>query len=380
MKFTEIKTQSEFEIFCKAAEQSSLIAIDTEFMRDRSYYPKLCLIQLAIENSIALVDPFLIDSYSPLIKILEDPNIIKIFHSAQQDIEVIEYVTEIVPKPLYDTQIAATFLGSRNQIGYADLVHQETGNRLDKSHTRTDWSHRPLSVQQLEYAANDVQYLFEIYKNQTEKLKKLGRLEWYEDEVSLFLSNACKKPEPQNLWKKVKGNQSLKGKQLNILKEIAIWRDDLAQEKNRPRRFIVKDDLLIDIVRLKPKNSDELNRLRQLPKSLNFSEIDALFTSIKEALNQDESLWPQHPEFLKLTKAQESIVDCVMSIIKWSASENDLSTELIATRKDVDATIIRGNGKLMNGWRYTLAGNTIEKFLRGELKITVSNEKLKLSE
>jgi len=379
MEAIEIRSQAEFEAFCQAAQHMPLLALDTEFMRERTYYPKLCLLQLATDDQIVLVDPFILKSYQPLVELLTNKNILKIFHSAQQDLEVLEHSTGAIPEPLYDTQIAATFLGSKNQIGYADLAFQEVNIRLDKSHTRTDWTRRPLSTEQLAYAANDVRYLIEIYQNQTKQLKNLNRFDWYQDEMKLFIENSTRPLEPQDLWKKVKGGQSLRGKQLNVLKEYAIWRENIAKNKDRPRRFVIKDDLLIDIVKLKIHSENDLENLRQLPKSLSNTDLQDLFSAREKAMQQDKSEWPVIADFVRLSKAQECISDCMMSIVKSCAEKNGLSTELIATRKNIDGVISNSkDNKLMQGWRYDVAGQYLEKFLQGKLQISSDGDKLNI--
>lgn len=381
MHHIEINTQSEFEAFCKNSLKADLIAIDTEFMRDRYYYPQLCLLQLACQQEIALIDPFKINSYEPLKKIFKAKSLLKIFHSAQQDLEVLELQTGEFPSPIYDTQIAATFLGSKNQISYADIVYQILNVKLDKSHTRTDWSKRPLSSQQLSYAANDVKYLEQIYRHQYKSLTDLGRLDWLNNELETFTKSASIQNAPQDLWKKIKGAQSLKGRQLNILKELAIFREKIAQQKNLPRRFILKDDILIDIVRLKPETISELSKLRQFPKSFSSEDKQSLINAIQQALAQAKEEWPKHRDFVRLNKAQEAITDCIMAIIKQSAANNDFSPELIATRKEIDA-YIAGNKqvRLLQGWRYEIAGKQVDAFVQGKLKITIKNHQLDFTE
>lgn len=377
MQQIEIINQTDFENFCQTAITESAIAIDTEFMRDRYYYPKLCLLQLATPDCIALVDPFTVKSYQPLVQLFNAKSLLKIFHSAQQDLEVLELETGTVPKPLFDTQIAATFLGSKNQVSYADLVYQLLNVRIDKSHTRTDWARRPLSKQQLDYAANDVKYLHEIHQLQNNKLQQLGRQTWLDDEIQAFTETTLLQPKPEELWKKVKGSQSLKGKQLNILKELAIWRELLAKNKNLPKRFILKDDVMIDLARLKPKATIELDKLRQFPKALPEREQTSLIEAIDKALSQEKSEWPQTRDYVRLSKSQEAIADCAMSIIRWSAASNDLSSELIANRKDIEAALTGKNPpRFMRGWRYNLAGQFVQAFLQGKLQIEVINDEL----
>ena len=379
MQHLLIETQKELDRFCIQSEQSPCLAVDTEFMRDRSYFPKLCLLQLATENELVIVDPFKIQSYDSLKKLFCSPGVVKILHSAQQDMEVFAHEMGITPAPIYDSQIAATFLGLKNQIGYADLVKQELQVRLDKSHTRTDWERRPLSEKQLDYAANDVRYLIDIYRRQTAELDSLGRLGWYQDELDRFLLTLAGTDELK-LWRRVKGSQSLKGLQLNILKELAIWRESIAKIQNRPRQFILKDDVLIDLVKLKPKTKNDLQALRRFPSNFAASDTGSLLDTIQKAMEQDKSEWPKVPEYVRLSKKQEAIADTLMSIIKICASENNLATELIATRKDIEAVIAKKeHAALLTGWRYEVAGEIVQKFLAGELKISVQNDELQLS-
>lgn len=225
------------------------VALDTEFMRERTYYPQLCLIQIAGPNELACVDPLALDDLEPLTALLTDTSVTKVLHAAVQDLEILWQTTGALPEPVFDTQVAAALLGYPDQIGYATLVASMLGHALDKAHTRTDWSQRPLAAEQVAYAADDVRYLAELYPRIREQLAKRGRLEWVNAESETLADPARYTPDPGQAWKRIKGVDKLRPAQQQALARLAQWRETTAMRRDRPRRWILKDDVLVQLAR-----------------------------------------------------------------------------------------------------------------------------------
>jgi ribonuclease D len=247
-----VDTDAGLAELCDGLRGQPVLALDTEFLREKTYRAQLCLLQVAAEGVIACVDPLALENLDPLLDIIYDPNVTKVMHSARQDMEIFFDLRGDLPKPLFDSQVAATLLGFGEQVGYANLVKGMLGVELDKMHTRTDWTQRPLDEAQIEYAADDVRYLFKIYHQQAEALKAKGRLDWLQEDFDELTDVNTYSPPEETLWTKVKGRQKLKGVQLAILRDLAVWRENQAKKINRPRRWILKDDVMVDMSRFAP--------------------------------------------------------------------------------------------------------------------------------
>lgn len=235
MQESYIDKPEQLEQLCEAIRQSEWLALDTEFMREKTYYPKLCLLQVCNGKTAACVDPLSLNRLDPLIEIIMDPSIVKVFHAGRQDLEIFNFLWQKLPAPLFDTQLAATLLGLGEQLGYASLVQKLLGIELDKGHTRTDWSRRPLQPGQLRYALDDVIYLGEIYNDLDNRLRKLGRENWLQEEFTLLADPDTYRIDPDSAWQKIKGRQRLKGVQLAVLQRLTAWR------KTRPSSPTVPD-------------------------------------------------------------------------------------------------------------------------------------------
>lgn len=384
MSYHYISTQSDFDAYCAelntqiSQDASNYIALDTEFMRDKSYYSKLALLQICSKVSTTLIDPLGLDNMQALSGILSNSSITKIFHAGTQDIEIFYNLFDTTPQNVFDTQIAATALGLGNQIGYADLVKQLLGKSLSKSHTRTNWLDRPLKPGPLEYAADDVIYLFELYPLLCDKLDKSGRQHWLIDDFNYLIDPEHYQVNFDMLWRKVKGHQRLRGAQLAILDEMVRWREQLAISKDRPRKFILKDEVLLDLARLKPTTIDKCTAIRYFPKNIGTSSLNDLLEAIKNGMNKPQSEWPSIPDFQKLTKHQEAIADTLMAIMKWAAAKNNISTDTLGTRKDIDHLIRQygqneGNSPLLEGWRFENVGCYLQDFLNGKGSLCIKD-------
>jgi len=251
---------------CAQLKGCAWLAVDTEFERSSTYYPELCLLQVASNEITAVIDPLAIANLKPLYDVLYDASIIKVFHAARQDLEVFFHIKGEVPVPFFDTQIAASKLDYDNQIGYANLIKEILDVELDKTQTRTNWKRRPLSRNQLEYAADDVIYLGQIYQLFLAKLIKSGQLSSLDEEFNALARPELYLPDPETMWQKIRAARELEGNSLNVLKQLAAWREITARAENQPRNWILHNNTLVKIARSLPANEDDLSRIKGVNK------------------------------------------------------------------------------------------------------------------
>ncbi|NOQ94949.1 MAG: ribonuclease D, partial [Methylophaga sp.] len=287
-----IDTEVELISFCQTIADATWMTVDTEFLREKTYSPQLCLIQVATDEHIACIDPLAIPDLTPILDLIYNPDITVVFHAARQDLELLYMIRGNLPTNVFDTQIAATVLGYGDQIGYGNLVKQCINVDLDKAHSRTDWTKRPLDPAQIEYAADDVRYLRDVYKLLTKQLTDKNRTHWLDEDFAILTSTDTYKSDPDNIWRKVKGFGRLKGLQLAILQRLAAWREQRAIKSNRPRRWIVKDDILLDLAKLGPESIDKFSMIRGLEANTISRHGDALLAEIKQAKTLDKEQWP----------------------------------------------------------------------------------------
>ncbi len=367
--------------FCQSIENSDYLAIDTEFVRDKTYYPQLCLIQIASHNAIACIDPLAIEDLSPVLAILSNPRILKVFHAARQDLEVLYVVFNDIPEPVFDTQLAATLLGLGEQIGYANLVKHYLNRQLGKQHARADWERRPLDKAQIEYAADDVRYLIQIYPMITRQLAELGRLEWLEDDLQALTNVDLYRPTGADLWSRISGNQKLRRKQLAVLRELSQWREQLAQKLDKPRKWVIQDNLLVAISSQCPPNVEKLKSVRGLNENFINRHGEDVIQCIKRALALPESQWPVLEKRRQLDKDQEALVDSLLAIVKLKAAQHRLNVSAITNRAQLEKLVLNERQiDLLQGWRRELVGNSLLAFLNGENALICQEGKLDLTE
>jgi len=377
---TYIKTDEQLLEFCQQIKNSPFLAIDTEFMREKTYYPQLCLIQVASEKNIACIDPIAIKDLSPLWDILFDENTVKIFHAARQDLELIYNITKRVPRPIFDTQIAATLLGLGDQIGYATLVKAILNIELDKTQTRTDWSQRPLDESQIQYAANDVRYLVQCYSKVIAILTEQNRIDWLNNDFKQLSDPKLYDVDFQNTWLKVSGKQKIKGNALGILQTLSAWREQRAQEKDLPKKWVMKDDILIGLAMKRPKNKAQLAKIR----GISSDTISSIGNTLLSLINNTEHSCPDRPNIPgKLSQDQDALVDSLMSVMRLRAFQENISPAMIASRKDLEKLLLEQDSSehaLTQGWRKQVAGDSLLAFLQGNLKLSTINGKLAILE
>ena len=362
---------------CGKIKDAPLLILDTEFIREKTYRAKLCLIQIATDNIIACVDPIALGDLSSLMDIINDESKLKILHAARQDYEIFYDLNHKLPQPIFDSQIAASLLGYGEQVGYASLVEKLLGVQLDKAHTRTDWSKRPLSQAQIQYASDDVYYLRQLYPLLKNSLAEQGRENWLDDEFASLCNPELYVTNPKDAWSKVKGINRLRPRQLAAAMNISEWREEMAIKKDRPRRWILPDDILLAAAQLLPKNSTQLESIANIKKATLENSGEIILSCVKNALELEQENLPSVKKPKRLSADQEIVADLLMTQIKMVAKEQNISPANIANRKMIEKVI---NGEtdiaLLNGWRYQLAGRTIQELLSGKIALKIDNNKV----
>ncbi|WP_299870740.1 ribonuclease D [uncultured Cocleimonas sp.] len=378
--FDLIETTEQLENFVNKISNSSWVAIDTEFLREKTYYAKLCLVQVEAEGLRACIDPLSIDDISSFSSILHNPNIVKVLHAAHQDLEILLQLTGKVPAPIFDTQVAASVLGIGDQMGYARLVEDMLGVSLAKTQSRTDWSKRPLKPAQLEYAIDDVRYLAQIYPKMIDKLKEQNRLSWLDKDFARATDPEVYASNSRERWKKVRGNQVLKRPQLAILRELAAWREDKAEKSDRPRKWIVSDDILLDLSRQQPSNLTEIGEIRGINADRSSNTHQIWLDLIKKGQDTPEAEWPELPRSKKPTPNQNALIDLLMIVVQIQAKKHNITAAVIATRKQLATLVQSGESRLSDDWRGELVNEQIHKVMSGEMTIGVENSIVSLIE
>jgi len=360
---------------CDRLAHQSYLAVDTEFVREKSYYPVLCLIQIASPEICVCIDPLAMKDLSPLASLLLDNKTTKVFHAARQDLEILQLTLGDIPTPIFDTQIAATLLGLGDQVGYANLVRHFLDVQLAKGQARTDWERRPLSQEQLEYAADDVRYLVTLYPRIRDELSALGRLDWLEDDFTALTRPSLYLNEPLAQWQRVSGLQKLKGIQLAILQQLAAWREQQAQQQNKPRKWILSDDILLAIAMQAPHKLEQLERIRGINPALFQRHGKTLLTLIAQAKDLPRETWPVLSRKHKLTPNQDALLDALLAIVKLQAATQRINHTALTSRHDLE-TLITGDRDipLLQGWRHSIAGKQVLAFLEGQTQLAVSAE------
>ena len=377
-----IKTTLELSQFCDYAYNFDYITVDTEFLRERTYYPKLCLIQLAIpgdqENSAVLIDPLEGNlDLSPLYKIFLDSDIVKVFHAARQDLEIFFQDKNIIPSPLFDTQLAAMVCGFGEQVGYETLVRSICKVNLDKSSRFTDWSLRPLSNNQQQYALADVTHLRQIYEYLKEQLKRNERETWLEEELNILKNPETYITRPNEAWRRIK-SRSNSSKFLGVVARLAEFRETYAQKNNIPRNRVLKDDALMELASLKPKSFDDLSRSRLLLRDARKGKIaKGILDSIKAA---EDLKFEQVNYVTKVPKSlngNSALSDMLRVLLKAKAEELGVAAKLIANSSDLDS-IASGERTVpaLSGWRHQVFGREALELCDGKVGLVLKGKNI----
>ncbi|MBP6876647.1 MAG: ribonuclease D [Phenylobacterium sp.] len=380
---TPITTTADLQAFCDKIKDQPFVAVDTEFMRETTYWPKLCLIQAAAPNAEAVIDP-LADGIDlePFLEILRDPKIEKVFHAARQDVEIFNNLNAM-PTPLFDTQVAGMAAGFGEQIAYDALVRQMLKVEIDKSSRFTDWARRPLTDAQLVYAVGDVTHLAKLYPMLRARLEKDGRLAWVVDEMRGLTDPAMYDVSPENAWKRLRPRRHT-AKYLAVFKAVAAWRERTAQLRDQPRGRILKDDAIDEIATQAPTDADGLDRLRSVPKGFSGSRFGPdLLAAVREALKDPEAYAP----VVEKAKHQPSpaagaVVELLKVLLKARSEDAGVASKLIATVSDLEQIANDDNAKTqaLTGWRREAFGEDALRLKRGELALVLDGARVRVVE
>lgn len=373
-----INTPEQLAVVCEQIKKVSWLALDTEFLREKTYYPKFCLLQIATPEWVACIDPIALPDLDALFDVIYDSGIVKVFHSCRQDLEIFYQLTGKLPAPIFDTQIAAPLLGFQDNPGYAMLVSSLLNINLSKAHTRADWSHRPLTGAQIEYAADDVIYLCRIYQIVVQKLAELGRVDWLKNDFAELSNPALYHVIPEKAWLKIKGKNKLTGKQLSIIQVLAEWREKTAQAENRPKSWLLRDELLFDIAKLQPETMSDLINVRGINERTVNRHGKVLCQLISAAKNRAPIPLHEKGRAAKKSQQQEAILDILTALVRIRAEENALNPSILASRKDLEVLLMDDDDEcpLLHGWRYSMAGKELVGLLEGELLLGIEADKL----
>jgi ribonuclease D len=376
-----VDTPETLRELCAELQGSEWLAIDTEFIREKTYYPRLCLVQVCNGEIAACIDPLRLDDLQPLLDILFDSRTLKVLHAARQDLEIFLHDYHRIPMPVFDTQPAAALLGHGDQVGYANLVKQLLDVELPKDQSRTDWSQRPLDQQQLRYALDDVVYLGQLYLHMRGHLFDRERLQWLAADFAPLADPQTYYPDPQTMWQRTKGRQVLRGRQLAVLQRLAAWRELQARARDLPRKWILKDEVMIELSRRMPRDAPGLAKIRGVEPGLIRREGDTLLRLIGEGADAPRETWPTDGKRAKpLSGQQEAMVDLLSAALRLIAERHQLSPMAIASRKELEK-MVRGETDcaLQEGWRHSLAGQTLQRVLHGEECLTLHDGTLQLT-
>ncbi len=374
-----IDSVAELQDLCQKMKSEPWLAIDTEFLREKTYYPKFCLLQIATLEWVACVDPIALEGHlDELFSIINDPAIIKVLHSCRQDVEIFYQLSGKLPAPVYDTQIVAPLLGFQENTGYAMLVSGFLNINLSKIHTRTDWSQRPLSADQVQYAADDVIYLAQIYQMMQQKLQALGRQDWLKEDFEQLMNEELYDIPPENAWLKIRGKNKLTGKQLAIVQVLAEWREQVAKKDNRPKNWILRDELILDMAKLQPDNLQSLSEIRGMNDGFvrrSGKQICQLIVKAKDL----PGLKLKSKGSNKKTQQQEAVLDILTGVVRLRADENSLNPVILATRKELEQLILDDqDSPLLHGWRYSMVGQELQELLLGKVLVSIDGSGLNL--
>jgi ribonuclease D len=381
-----ITTTDALAAFCAAARGAPYVTVDTEFLRERTYYAKLCLVQIALPGTgsdrAVLVDPLAEGiSLAPLFELMRDPGPVKVFHAARQDIEIFWIDGQVIPQPLFDTQIAAMVCGYGEQVGYETLVKKIARANLDKTSRFTDWSQRPLTDAQLRYALDDVTHLRVIYENLSARLAETGRSPWLAEEMAILSDPATYVTRPDDAWERIKtrGNG---GRFMALVRELARFREEYAQSRNIPRARVYKDDALLELASTKPVSHDDLGRSRLLLREARRGEIaDGILAAVKRAMALDAKDLPKPEDEGAQLQVNPALADLLRVMLKARSEESGVAQKLIAGTWELDA-IAAGRRDLpcLAGWRGELFGADALRLCRGELALTAKGQQVRTIE
>jgi ribonuclease D len=376
-----IASQTELDSFCARLPRRGFIAVDTEFMRESTYYSKLCLIQIASEAEAVAIDPLAEGlDLGPLIALMDEPAVLKVFHAGRQDIEIFHQMTGRVPAPLFDTQVAAMACGFGESVGFEGLVWKLTGKTLDKHSRFADWSKRPLTERQLEYALDDVRLLRPCYTALAAMLAENGRSAWLEEEMAILTSPQTYALDPRQAWQRLK-YRNRNPRFLAVLRELAAWREWEAQKRDLPRQRLLKDEALLDIAAQAPKNVEQLARTRGLARSIAEGSMGAaILQAIAAGAAVPEKECPKPPPREQLPNGIGPIVEMLKVLLKIKCDESGVAAKLLASSDDLERIAARDDAPVaaLSGWRRTVFGEDALALKQGRIALAIKRGRISL--
>ena len=373
-----IETNIALEKNLKLIENEEYISVDTEFIRDNTYFSKLCLIQVASKNHSFIIDPLKEDvKLDSLRKILNKDTIIKIFHSGRQDMEIFYHLFGELPKPIYDTQIAAMVCGFGDQVSYENLVNTLLNIRIDKSSRVSNWSFRPLTEKQIKYALSDVTHLIHIYEKLKNQISNGNRSLWIEDEMKSLSEIKNYEINPSEAWMKIK-IKSTKREYLNRVKFLAEWRENVSIKNNIPKNRIMRDDTLLDLASINPKSNEDFKRIRCFNIERDVEKINQISEILNKAQGVPEKLWPENKNIKKNKVKSLAILELLKVLIKHVCEEQKVAQKLIAKQDELE---LMAEGKfdrlkVLDGWRYKIFGKLALELIEGKVSLKIKNKKI----
>ncbi|MEF2551855.1 ribonuclease D [Aurantimonas sp. A2-1-M11] len=377
-----ITTTAELSDACSRLAAADFVTVDTEFIRETTFWPELCLIQMASDDLAVLVDP-LADGLdlAPFFALMRDQSVAKVFHAARQDVEIIHKLGGTIPAPLFDTQVAAMVCGFGESIAYDQLVARTTDGRIDKTSRFTDWRRRPLSEQQLVYALADVTYLREVYRTLSAELAEKGRTRWVDEEMAILTDPATYDVHPDDAWRRLK-LRVRKPIELQILKEVAAWREREARDADKPRGRILKDDAIYEIAQQAPTDEQGLSRLRTIPRGFERSNAGReIVAAVQRALEMPRADLPAIPRPPQLPEGTAAAVEFLKVLLKIVVEENGVAAKMIASGDDLEQLAWKGEDAriaAMDGWRREIFGDRALDLLKGETALVYRNRKVEI--
>jgi ribonuclease D len=377
-----ITTTEKLATFCQNVSGDTYITVDTEFLRETTYYPKLCLVQIAGENHSALIDPLAANlSLQPFFDLMANPAVLKVFHAASQDIEILVNIANLVPNPVFDTQIAAMVCGFGDQVGYEAIVRKLVGAQIDKSSQFTDWSRRPLTQKQMAYALSDVTHLRVVYEKLSAQIETEKRSDWLQGELAELANTDKYRVDPTQSWRRIKARIQNKKQQASLM-AVAAWREREAQNKNVPRGRILKDDAVAEIAIQVPQSAEAMQQLRLLPRGSADSSIGkGILAAIKEAMNWDPATLPSPKgRGEEMTPSQEAAAEVLKLALKIVSESAGVAPKLLASSSDIDAIAVSDDANVpaMEGWRRIVFGEIAIALKNGKATIGLEKGRAKI--
>ena len=379
-----ITTTEELAVFCAAAKNEPYVTIDTEFLREKTYWSKLCLIQMALpgqDGDAVLVDPIAGDTMSmePLYDLFRHKATVKVFHAARQDLEIFFVEGGVFPDPMFDTQVAAMVCGFGEQVGYETLVKKIAHEQLDKTSRFTDWSRRPLTEAQMVYALADVTHLRVVYEHLAAQIVKNNRQQWVEEELAVLTDPATYTVTPDEAWTRIK-TRTTSGRFLAIVQELARFREDYAQKNNVPRSRVMKDDALLELASTRPTNAEELGRSRLLLREGRKGDIaDGILLAVKAGMDMRAEDMPKPDLSRDQLQVNPALADLLRVLLKAKAEQLGVASKLIASASDLDS-IAAGlrDMEALQGWRLEAFGEDAMRLCRGEIALTAKGNDVRV--